>query len=106
MADPIKILWADDEIELLKPQLFFLEKGYDVITVSNGYDALETMTTDKGIDVVFWMKPCPDYQALETLPESKPYSPAYTGVMITKMRLKTWWKKPLAARSMITLSNR
>lgn len=26
MADPIKILWADDEIELLKPQLFFLEK--------------------------------------------------------------------------------
>jgi DNA-binding response OmpR family regulator len=40
--DKIKILWADDEIDLLKPQLMFLEKrGYEVITVSNGYDALE-----------------------------------------------------------------
>ena len=40
--EKIKILWADDEIDLLKPQLLFLDKkGYDVVTVSNGYDALE-----------------------------------------------------------------
>ena len=40
--EKIKILWADDEIDLLKPQMMFLEKkGYDIITVSNGYDALE-----------------------------------------------------------------
>ena len=42
----IKILWADDEIDLLKPQLFFLEKkGYAVETVSNGYDALEEFSS-------------------------------------------------------------
>ena len=42
----IKILWADDEIDMLKPQLFFLEKkGYNVVTVSNGHDAL-----DVGVD--------------------------------------------------------
>ena len=36
-----KILWADDEIDLLKPHLIFLRnKGYDVVTVNNGADAL------------------------------------------------------------------
>jgi DNA-binding response OmpR family regulator len=39
--DKIKILWADDEIDLLKPQILFLTgKGYDVVTVSNGFDAV------------------------------------------------------------------
>ena len=38
----IQILWADDEIELLKPHILFLEsKGYDVTTVNNGLDAVE-----------------------------------------------------------------
>ncbi len=40
MDNKIKILWADDEIDLLKPQLFFLEKkGYEVVTVTNCHDA-------------------------------------------------------------------
>jgi len=44
MADKIRILWADDEIDMLKPQLFFLEKkGYEVITVTNGHDALDIL---------------------------------------------------------------
>ena len=39
-----KILWADDEIDLLKPHILFLKgKGYDVTTVSNGVDALEAL---------------------------------------------------------------
>ncbi|NUO00210.1 MAG: two-component system response regulator, partial [Saprospiraceae bacterium] len=51
--DKIKILWADDEIDLLKPQLMFLEKkGYEVITVTNGYDALEEVENVNDIDVV------------------------------------------------------
>ena len=42
--DNIKILWADDEIDLFKPQLLFLKKkGYEVTTVTNGHDALEEM---------------------------------------------------------------
>ena len=36
------LLWVDDEIELLKAHIIFLEKkGYDVTTVSNGTDAIE-----------------------------------------------------------------
>jgi len=46
----IRILWADDEIELLKPQLFFLEKkGYELKTVTNGHDAIEHIKEDKSI---------------------------------------------------------
>ena len=38
----INILWADDEIDILKPQIIFLEhKGYTVIPVTNGQDAIE-----------------------------------------------------------------
>ena len=38
----IKILWADDEIDSLKPQIMFLEaKGYQIVAVTNGYDAIE-----------------------------------------------------------------
>ena len=52
MSDKIKILWADDEIDMLKPQLFFLEKkGYDVVTVSNGHDALDVLDEDTTIDI-------------------------------------------------------
>ena len=41
-----KILWADDEIDLLKPHILFLQqKGYEVTTVSNGRDALEKQLT-------------------------------------------------------------
>jgi CheY-like chemotaxis protein len=54
MSDKIKILWADDEIDLLKPQLFFLEKkGYEVSTVSNGHDAIDQLDEDPSIDIVF-----------------------------------------------------
>ena len=36
------ILWADDEIDLLKPHIMFLKnKGYNLVTVNNGHDALE-----------------------------------------------------------------
>ena len=40
--DKVQILWADDEIDLLKPHVMFLQsKGYDVITATNGRDALD-----------------------------------------------------------------
>ena len=38
----IKILWVDDEIELLKPHFLFLkERGYETKPCSNGLDALD-----------------------------------------------------------------
>ena len=52
MSD-IKILWADDEIDLLKPQILFLEqKGYSVEPVSNGHDALDKCKSEH-FDLIF-----------------------------------------------------
>ncbi|MBK7871690.1 MAG: response regulator [Saprospiraceae bacterium] len=83
--DKIKILWADDEIDLLKPQLMFLEKkGYDVITVSNGYDALEECEANNDIDVVFLDESMPGLTGLETLSKIKADNPLMPVVMITK----------------------
>lgn len=81
----IKILWADDEIEMLKPQLFFLEKkGYAVVTVSNGYDAIDELEEQPDIDVVFLDETMPGITGLETLARIKAIRPNIPVVMITK----------------------
>ena len=83
--DKIKILWADDEIDLLKPHTLFLEKkGYEVITVSNGYDALEECEGSNDIDVVFLDESMPGITGLETLARIKEMQPNLPVVMITK----------------------
>ena len=80
----IRILWADDEIELLKPQLYFLEKkGYQVITVSNGHDALDVLD-EEDINVVFLDESMPGLTGLETLERIKQKNPLLPVVMITK----------------------
>lgn len=84
MAD-IKILWADDEIDMLKPQLFFLEKkGYEVVTVSNGHDALDVFDEQNDIDVVFLDESMPGITGLETLSRLKEKNANVPIVMITK----------------------
>ena len=81
----VKILWADDEIDMLKPQLFFLEKkGYDVLTVSNGHDALDVFDEVNDIDVVFLDESMPGISGLETLSRLKERSANVPIVMITK----------------------
>ncbi len=83
--DKIKILWADDEIDLLKPHKMFLEKkGYEVLTVSNGYDALEECESSNDIDVVFLDESMPGITGLETLARIKEMQPNLPVVMITK----------------------
>ncbi len=83
--EKIKILWADDEIDLLKPQLLFLKKkGYDVVTVTNGYDALEEVEEDKSIDIVFLDESMPGLTGLETLDKIKSKRANLPAVMITK----------------------
>lgn len=48
----VKILWVDDEIELLKPHVLFLRgKGYEVDTCNNGYDAID-MATEGNYDLI------------------------------------------------------
>ncbi|NNE29949.1 MAG: response regulator [Saprospiraceae bacterium] len=81
----IKILWADDEIDLLKPQMLFLEgKGYDVVTVTNGHDAIEECQENNDIDVVFLDESMPGLTGLETLSRIKADNPLLPVVMITK----------------------
>ncbi|WP_420458170.1 response regulator [Neolewinella sp.] len=83
--DAIKILWADDEIDLFKPQMLFLKKkGYEVITVTNGHDALEEMENDKHVDIVFLDESMPGLTGLETLSRIKALQPSIPVVMITK----------------------
>ena len=85
MSDRLKILWADDEIDLLKPQLFFLEKkDYEVLTVTNGHDALDKLEEDGGIDIVFLDESMPGMTGLETLSRIKVKRPNIPVVMITK----------------------
>lgn len=83
--DKIKILWADDEIDLLKPQMLFLEKkGYDVTTVTNGHDAIDECESHNDFDVVFLDESMPGLTGLETLAKIKEKNPSLPVVMITK----------------------
>lgn len=84
MKNDITILWADDEIDMLKPQILFLEeKGYDVVPVSNGQDAIEKCT-DPALDLIFLDEGMPGLSGLETLQLIKEKRPGIPIVMITK----------------------
>ncbi|NRB47543.1 MAG: PglZ domain-containing protein [Saprospiraceae bacterium] len=97
--DKINILWADDEIDLLKPQLLFLEKkGYEVITVTNGYDAIEEIEENNSIDVVFLDESMPGITGLETLSKIKDLLPNIPVVMITKNEEENVMEEALGAQ--------
>lgn len=97
--DKITILWADDEIDLLKPQLMFLEnKGYEVVTVTNGYDALEECEENSDIDVVFLDESMPGITGLETLAKIKETKPNLPVVMITKNEAENVMEEALGSQ--------
>lgn len=78
------ILWADDEIDLLKPHILLLnEKGYKVKTVTNGSDALDIFKKEY-FDLVFLDENMPGLTGLETLSEIKNINPDVPIVLITK----------------------
>ena len=78
------ILWADDEIELLKPHILFLQdKGYTVVPVTSGGDALDTLS-DQPIDLVFLDENMPGLSGLDTLSAIKNRYPTLPVIMITK----------------------
>ena len=79
-----RILWADDEIHLLKPYIIYLqEKGYDVTPVNNGQDAIDACQ-DEQFDIVFLDENMPGLSGLEALQEIKEAHPTLPVVMITK----------------------
>ena len=78
------LLWVDDEIELLKAHILFLEKkGYVVETVSNGQDALDKCE-EKAFDLILLDENMPGLSGLETLTRMKEIRPATPVVMVTK----------------------
>ncbi len=80
----INILWADDEIDLLKPQMLFLkEKGYTVHPVTNGTDAVKACK-EQQFDVVFLDESMPGLSGLQALMEIKAIDNNLPIVMITK----------------------
>lgn len=82
--DKIKILWVDDEIDLLKPHILFLEKkNYSVTTCNNGRDAIEIFENEN-FDIVFLDENMPGMSGLETLSEMKEKKSAVPMIMITK----------------------
>ena len=80
----IEILWVDDEIDLLKPHIIFLEsKGYKLDTINNGTDAID-MVKEKDYDLIFLDENMPGLSGLETLGQIKDIRSAIPVVMITK----------------------
>lgn len=78
------ILWADDEIDLLKPHILFLEqRGYDITSVNNASDAVE-LCDERQFDVVFLDEHMPGMSGLEALSLIKNIKPNLPVVMITK----------------------
>ena len=92
------LLWVDDEIELLKAHIIFLEKkGYEVITVSNGADAIEQCQTQT-FDLVLLDEQMPGLSGLETLQRIKDIQPATPVVMVTKSEEENIMNQAIGAK--------
>ena len=79
-----KVLWADDEIDLLKPHILFLEdKGYEVVPAVSGQDALDLCRRET-FDIIFLDENMPGLTGLETLAQIKELQPDIPVVMVTK----------------------
>ncbi|MBS0000955.1 MAG: PglZ domain-containing protein [Cyclobacteriaceae bacterium] len=92
------ILWADDEIDLLKPHIMFLDKkGYDVIPVNSGSDALEKFDSEN-FDIVFLDENMPGMTGLETLTRIKEIRPDLPVVMITKSEEEHIMEEAIASK--------
>ena len=98
MESPKKILWVDDEIDLLRPHLRLLEqKGYQVDTAANGEDAVE-MVKIKGYDLVFLDEMMPGMGGLQTLSAMKNISPTLPVVMVTKSETESLMEEAIGSK--------
>ena len=79
-----RLLWADDEIDLLKPHILFLEdKGFEVTTVCSGQDAIDCVK-EHSFDMIFLDENMPGLSGIETLAIIKEDNPSVPVIMITK----------------------
>jgi CheY-like chemotaxis protein len=93
-----KILWADDEIELLKPHILFLtQKGYDVTPVTSGPDAMDELE-ENNYDIIFLDENMPGMTGLETLAQIKSNNNDAPVVMITKSEEEHIMEEAIASK--------
>lgn len=93
-----KILWVDDEIDLLRPHLRLLEqKGYQVDTATNGEDAVE-LTKAKTYDLVFLDEMMPGMGGLQTLAALKNIAPVMPVVMVTKSETESLMEEAIGSK--------
>ena len=79
-----RLLWVDDEIELLRAHIIFLEKkGYEVVKASNGADAID-LFSQESFDLILLDEHMPGLSGLETLSRIKQIEPSIPIVMVTK----------------------
>ena len=84
MGSKIQVLWADDEIDLLKPYILYLEdKGYEVIPVRSGNEAIDVLD-ERMVDIVFVDENMPGLSGLDTIELIKNKRKSLPIVMITK----------------------
>lgn len=94
----ITILWVDDEIDLLKPHILFLEaRDYQVVTCKSGQEALEELKDTKA-DIVFLDENMPGISGLETLTEIKAIDHTIPVVMITKSEEELIMEEAIGAK--------
>lgn len=94
----VKILWVDDEIELLKPHILLLQsKGYTVDTCNNGYDAID-MATETAYDMIILDEMMPGMTGLETLPLIKEVRPTTPVIMVTKSEEENIMDKAIGSK--------
>lgn len=92
------ILWVDDEIELLRSHIIFLtEKGYKVLTETNGEDALNTVSKNE-VDLIFLDEMMPGMGGLEVLSKIKDINPHLPIVMVTKSEEETLMEEAIGSK--------
>lgn len=93
-----KILWADDEIELLRPHILLLEeRGYRVTPVTNGTDAVACAARER-FDAVLLDETMPGLGGLATLEAIKEQNPALPVVLVTKNEAETLMDEAIGRR--------
>ena len=94
----IRILWADDEIALLKPHIIFLEaKNYNVTPATSGDEALD-LIQEQRFDIVFLDENMPGLSGLETLTKIKAITPSLPVIMITKSEEESIMEEAIGAK--------
>lgn len=79
-----RILWVDDEVDLLRPHLMLLrQEGYQVDAIMNGQDALELLS-NRTYDLVLLDEQMPGLRGIEVLDRVRRSSPRLPVVMVTK----------------------